>query len=234
MKEQDPEIVAKVLHYLYFGNYHDDTVKCDSDVHQKLQEAVIPSDSDMETGTFSRLFDTSSHPVFDDNLQSQLQMHIAVYQTADILGIDSLKLFTVLNAIKTIYKMRVDVLPAAFETFYKFSASDTSLREALNSAWGREYPFISENPNIVKVLKEHEPALWRFMGAVRKAELKRAEGYVQCAIEDEVQIRECFDEDCPEPSEGLTMRIAKATSSQLDICTECTACGKEYCTQIVL
>jgi hypothetical protein len=113
VKEEEPEIVRKVLYQIYFGYYHDDDEACFQELHQTISPACTTYDSVVEGTKLS--FQTDAARGRDASVQ--IQIHIQVYKLADMLGVDLLRAVATAKVMESFMRsLNKDTLLCTLET----------------------------------------------------------------------------------------------------------------------
>lgn len=90
IKEQDPKIMARLLHFLYFGYYHAINEECKpeghSDAHLQAHGLAQVANANQRIDIWPQEFESTWSPGLD-----HFTYHADMYQSADKYGIKPLK-----------------------------------------------------------------------------------------------------------------------------------------------
>ena len=170
MNETSPTILAKVLHFLYLGDYHEDESACTSELHGS--NLTTSTDLTIDTPLLRHLstppttdWNLSTPPATDDDCLARdfAINNVEVYQCADMWGIELLKVLATVKIMANVRTMSMDhvtiIVKSAFEITTRH---DNVLRPAIIDVCIKNHAKItSESPRLLDLLEEHESGTWR-------------------------------------------------------------------------
>jgi hypothetical protein len=224
-----------VLHFLYFGSYHDDNQYCNADFHKIVHPLATLYNSESIEPQFKSLKSLKGLHRYDQNDATVGELHttIKLYQSADMLGIEPLKLVTV----RKIIDMMANNADASFlgivlETLFSTVPDDSLLRNAVIDACVHNYNRVTSIPKVVALLEEHEARIWRLARQNYTTHLRRIEHYVRETIVSTSKKRRCDAVRLGAKCEGY---VLSTTNSQIldedgavSASARCKQCGSEF------
>ena len=194
--------MARVIHYLYFGDYHTANEECSLDTHstRRLPSQCTELVRTEEHITIVPKADTSKNNAKEDH--ELLATHFHVYRCANFLGIEPLKYDAAQSFIDLLSKpMSKECFAYALRMVYEHTASeDLILRAAFTELCAYNHRIVSQYPDLVSIMTQHELVAW-------KAACKAAKAYQKRHIDEQQAV---------------------ALSAVRRGITACTICNKEF------
>ena len=174
-----------MLHFLYFGDYHVENHNCDADYHQSTHPPATLYDSESTEPQFANL---GYEEIFDQ--VAEMQTTIKVYQLADMLGIESLKLVTTRKIIDMIAELNYGFLETVLETLFN-TVPDSLLRHGAVDACVHNYDKVKSISKAVALLEKHEARIWRLARQNYLTHIVKIEHYVRGTIVSKAKRKRC-------------------------------------------
>ena len=215
LQESDPDIIAKVLHYLYFASYHTADEACLSAHHVVLREATM-FDSTCEGGWFQALNCRTKSK--KDVVLAQLRTHFQVYKAADMLGVEPLKRAATGMLLETVQlassaKNLATILENIYDTLPE---TDTVLRPAITHSCAVNYDRLCCHTEVSALMEKFEPALWTAAGVMARVHKVRMKGF-----SEEVVTKICRERLCGCEGNGLVNLDVAISPGYTRINAEC-------------
>ena len=137
---------------------------------------------------------------------TEIQTTIKVYQSADMLGIEPLKLATTRKIIDMIAtKANHRFLEMVLETLFSAVPKDSLMRDAIVDACAHNYNKVMSHPKPVALLQEHEARIWRLTQQNYTTQVGRIEHYVQDTVVEVCKQVQCINPDCESDSMAVSL-----------------------------
>ena len=123
---------------------------------------------------------------------AEMKTTIKVYMSADMLGIESLKLVTIRKIIDMIAnKTNNRFLEIVLETLFSTVPNGSLLRDAIVDACAHNYNKVRSLPTTVALLEEHETRIWRLARQNYITQVGKIEHFVRETIASTCKERRC-------------------------------------------
>jgi hypothetical protein len=195
IKEEDLIILSKVLHFLYFGNYHNPDEQCTLQTHPIANLVQLPQVNDRINNASS--IEKTTGPVA--LTFSLLTHHAETYRSADRYGIQPLKELAA-NCFLQVMKTPMDNIvfgKGLSLAYYHRSSSQCLLSKEITKLYLFNHQDVLCHPNLVAIVKKHETAAWGIASQVGKGYTEIMEHAAKALILDGVQ--HTGDCDCDYP-----------------------------------
>ena len=161
---------------------------------------------------------------------TEMQTTIKVYQTADMLGIESLKLVTTRKVIDMLAtKSNAKFLELVLGTLFPSAAGRGLLQNAVVDACAYNYHEVRNLPLAVALLQEHETRVWRLARHNYALQVQTIQEYIQDTVVEVCNQLQCLNSDCT--SVGMAICSPELHWSPNDIASGyacCVECGFEF------
>ena len=156
--------MARVIHYLYFGDYHTGDEQCSLETHMMPRSVPTQRTELVRIEESIKIFNDPTL-VKDKAKQEEhelLATHFHVYQCANYLSIEMLKYdaaqkFTDLLSKPMSRECFIYVLKMVYENT---ASEDLVLRAALTEMSTYNHRLLSQYPGVISIIKQHEPTAW--------------------------------------------------------------------------
>lgn len=246
MQEVSHTILAKVLHFLYLGDYHNEESACFKELHGPN----LPRCTDMTINPpFLYSMADPPDPSEDSIARDYASTDIEVYRCADMWGIDLLKVLATVKIMANMGLMSMrSVISTIASVFEVTTMHDDVLRTAILDTCILNHKIVLQTPRLVELLDQHESRAWRavlkniiwseqdstskiaHLKAAHEKELSNIRTSFERSMQQIVNINGkdwvmlCFDEDCGGGLRKLKFESLKWTVEVL-VVLRCETCG---------
>jgi hypothetical protein len=224
--------VARVIHYLYLGDYHTGDDGCTSDSHSVSPRIYLRSPSITRR---DKSINSWPEPCVNDERAEQrydklLTVHLDVYRCASYLGIEPLRkyaawLFVDLLSEPVSKKCFIDAVKMVYENI---ATEDAMLRTATTEVCAFNYLIISESPDLTSVMKQHEPAAWGVACKVATAYQMRYNSKIRALTLSAARQSTYACPGCNEDYEAAYIDVHNNSSAL----TVCMVCDRDDCEEV--
>ncbi|KAI1619052.1 hypothetical protein EDD37DRAFT_647835 [Exophiala viscosa] len=167
LSEDDPEILARVLLYLYTNDYEAKTVPSYLEgVTRKSESQSVPAISSVQ-------------PKENEALTRLLRIHALVYRSADMLGVEGLKGIAssrFLDVAEIALTLAPDTLAEPLKIMFDSTReNDLRLRNPVLILCLENHAIIAEHKPIVEMMLKYEPTVWNIKQSLLKESKPKTE-----------------------------------------------------------
>lgn len=200
LKEDDPKVIARVLHFLHFGNYHAPNEECTLQGHSNSQDNFTTSPRAPDANQRIDIWPNSSGiprgtPVLT---LDGFAYHAEIHQSADRYGIQPLKELAAKQFLTVMRKpMAVTMFGQGMLMAYNIRSSDQCvLSRAVADLCLFNHQQISQHPYLVAVVSNYEAASWHIAYQVGKGYMQSHDQIMKALVAESAVHSGGHNRDC--------------------------------------